>query len=117
MAAISARRTPTANGTNGHATNGFRGTNGLSSPTPSSPRTPKGFTNGMSGGGKRVSSANYSGIGERSHGSQKLPFVEDTALTLRRKSMSELGAGVYQSVEDTSFINLVEWVRQERITT
>jgi len=31
--------------------------------------------------------------------------------------MSELGAGVFQSVEETSFVNLVEYIRQERLST
>ena len=68
-------------------------------------------------GGKRVSSATWSGLGGRSQGSQKLPFVEDTAIALKRKSMSELGAGVFQNVEETSFVNLVEYIRQERLAT
>lgn len=110
---------PANGGTNGHTTNGSKGTNGLSSPTasPASPRGLKGSANGLSSASKRLSSANYSSIGERSQGSSKLPVVEDNALVLKRKSMSELGAGVYQSVENTSFIDLVEWIRQERITT
>lgn len=31
--------------------------------------------------------------------------------------MSELGSGVSQSTSDTSFINLVEWIRNERLAT
>lgn len=31
--------------------------------------------------------------------------------------MSELGAGVYQNIGDVSFINFLEWIRSERLTT
>jgi hypothetical protein len=31
--------------------------------------------------------------------------------------MSELGAGVYQAINDASFITYLEWIRSERLTT
>lgn len=63
-----------------------------------------------------MSSFNY-GAGPRSQlgGANKIALVQDTALTLKRKSMSELGAGVSQSVDDTTFIGFVEWIRSERL--
>ncbi|KAI7582373.1 hypothetical protein KC346_g18433, partial [Hortaea werneckii] len=94
--------------------------NGASTP-PMSPSSAKANRRSMPSAGfkpSRMSSAGFSGFGgSRSQGSQKLPIVEDTGVALKRKSMSELGAGVYQTVEDTSFVNLVSWIRQERLTS
>nr|POE74801.1 hypothetical protein CFP56_37332 [Quercus suber] len=71
---------------------------------------------GQSNGFSRMSSLNY-GAGPRSQlgGGNKMALVQDSALTLKRKSMSELGAGVSQSVDDTTFIGFVEWIRSERL--
>ncbi|RMY02353.1 hypothetical protein D0868_08011 [Hortaea werneckii] len=91
------------------------------SPPPMSPSSAKANRRSMPSAGfkpSRMSSAGFSGFGgSRSQGSQKLPIIEDTGVALKRKSMSELGAGVYQTIEDTSFVNLVSWIRQERLTS
>lgn len=50
-------------------------------------------------------------------GSYKIGFVQENALALRKRSMAELGAGVYQSVSNVSYISFLEWVRSERLTT
>jgi len=31
--------------------------------------------------------------------------------------MAELGAGVHQSISNVSYVNLLEWIRSERLTT
>jgi hypothetical protein len=31
--------------------------------------------------------------------------------------MAELGAGVYQSIGDVSYVRFLEWIRSERLTT
>ena len=31
--------------------------------------------------------------------------------------MAELGAGVHQSISDVSYVNFLEWIRAERLTT
>lgn len=93
-----------------------KGMDGFHTPpmSPSSPRVSKGRGAAATRG---FSSASSTGLRSQAHGSTKIQFVEDTAIALKRKSMSELGAGVSQSVEATSFINLVEWIRQERLST
>lgn len=50
-------------------------------------------------------------------GQQKSSIVQDTAYTLKRKSASELGAGISETADNVSFINLVEWIRSERLQT
>ncbi|KAF2261879.1 hypothetical protein CC78DRAFT_469263 [Lojkania enalia] len=68
----------------------------------------------------RPASGTYSSITQvtrRANNGYKIGFVQDTAHSLKKKSMAELGAGVYQSVSDVSFINFVEWIRSERLTT
>lgn len=47
----------------------------------------------------------------------KIGFVQDSAFTLRKKSMAELGAGVYHSISEVSYVNFLEWIRAERLTT
>lgn len=50
-------------------------------------------------------------------GQQKSSIVKDTAYTLKRKSASELGAGISATADNVSFIHLVEWIRSERLQT
>jgi len=51
------------------------------------------------------------------NGSYGINSIQETALLLRRKSASELGAGVSQNASNVSFINLVESIRSERLAT
>jgi hypothetical protein len=50
-------------------------------------------------------------------GSYKIGLVQESAAALKRRSMAELGAGVYQSVSNVSYVNFLEWIRSERLTT
>jgi hypothetical protein len=50
-------------------------------------------------------------------GSYKIGFVQESAASLRKRSMAELGAGVYQSIGDVSYVRFLEWIRSERLTT
>jgi hypothetical protein len=47
----------------------------------------------------------------------KIGFVQESANSLRKKSLAELGAGIYQNYSDVSYINFLEWIRTERLTT
>lgn len=49
--------------------------------------------------------------------SNKIGLVQESALALKKRSMAELGAGVYQSVSNVSYVNFLEWIRSERLTT
>jgi hypothetical protein len=88
-----------------------------------SPNTPplsighKKYMNGASSGHNRGSTANQPRRGSQFGIGNDISFVQETATALKRKSMSELGAGVSQSVTDASFINFVEWIRSERLAT
>jgi hypothetical protein len=50
-------------------------------------------------------------------GSYKIGLVQESAAALKKRSMAELGAGVYQSVSNVSYIRFLEWIRSERLTT
>ncbi|KAH8730903.1 hypothetical protein GQ44DRAFT_672903 [Phaeosphaeriaceae sp. PMI808] len=50
-------------------------------------------------------------------GGYKIGLVQENALALKKRSMAELGAGVYQSVSNVSYVNFLEWIRSERLTT
>ena len=50
-------------------------------------------------------------------GGYKIGLVQDSADALRKKSMAEVGAGVYQSIANKSYVNFLEWIRSERLTT
>lgn len=50
-------------------------------------------------------------------GSYKIGLVQESAAALKKRSMAELGAGVYQSVSNVSYVNFLEWIRSERLTT
>lgn len=49
--------------------------------------------------------------------SYKIGLVQESASALKKRSMAELGAGVYQSVSNVSYVNFLEWIRSERLTT
>ena len=65
-------------------------------------------------GSVRVRSGLYP---NQANGSGKTSIVRDTAIALKRKSASELGAGISDTTEKVSFIDLVQWVRTERLST
>ena len=44
-------------------------------------------------------------------------LINDTARALEKKGSSELGFGVFESVSDTSFIKLVEYIGNERLSS
>jgi hypothetical protein len=50
-------------------------------------------------------------------GGYKIGLVQESADFLRRRSMNELGAGVSQGIVDVSYVNFLEWIRSERLTT
>ena len=49
--------------------------------------------------------------------SQRTAVVRDTAISLKRKSIAELGAGISETADKVTFIELVEWIRAERLST
>ena len=53
----------------------------------------------------------------KSSSSEKSTIVRDTAIHLKRKSASELGDGISETADNVGFINLVEWIRTERLHT
>ena len=77
----------------------------------SSNRTPSGSVSSRSQVGAFQSSSG--GRGQ----SNKISLVHDSAIANKRKSALELGSGVLQSVGETSFIKLVQWIRAERLST
>jgi hypothetical protein len=50
-------------------------------------------------------------------GGNKIGLVQESTAALKKRSMAELGAGVYQSVSNVSYVNFLEWIRSERLTT
>ncbi|UPX15179.1 uncharacterized protein EKO05_0005636 [Ascochyta rabiei] len=104
--------------------NGFGGHNGTSGVL-SPPMSPKGAlrTNGRLGSftSSRATSGNFGvkSFGKRgaSGGGYKIGFVQESAVALRKKSMADLGAGVHQSISDVSYVDFLEWIRAERLTT
>jgi hypothetical protein len=63
-------------------------------------------------------SSSYSLLQGSSHrNSQKSSLVRDTAIALKRKSASELGAGISETADNVSFVGLVEYIRAERLQT
>ncbi|KAF1911127.1 hypothetical protein BDU57DRAFT_462289 [Ampelomyces quisqualis] len=100
--------------------NGQSGTNGVLSP----PLSPKALFRSKgrlpSFTSSRAPSNNFSATMKaytKRANSSKLGLVQESAVALKRKSMAELGAGVYQSVSNVSYINFLEWIRSERLTT
>jgi hypothetical protein len=47
----------------------------------------------------------------------KIGFVQESANSLRKRSMAELGTGIYHSVSNVSYVKFLEWIRAERLTT
>ncbi|KAJ4301643.1 hypothetical protein N0V90_003736 [Kalmusia sp. IMI 367209] len=101
-------------------TSSFSSSNSFSTP----PGSPKAFAYKKSGlnsfAGSRSVSGNFSSMNQVVHqGSNgyKIGFVQETAVSLKKKSISQLGTGVYQGVSDTSFVGYLEWIRSERLTT
>jgi hypothetical protein len=103
--------------------NGQNGTNGVLSP----PMSPKAMFRSKgrlpSFTSSRAPSNNFStmvkmptkrvGCGNN----YKIGLVQESAAALKKRSMAELGAGVYQSVSNVSYVNFLEWIRSERLTT
>ncbi|SMQ47748.1 unnamed protein product [Zymoseptoria tritici ST99CH_3D7] len=48
---------------------------------------------------------------------EKTTIIRDTALALKRKSNAELGHGIAETADHVSFIELVEYIHQERLST
>ena len=44
-------------------------------------------------------------------------LVQESAGALKKRSTGELGAGVYQSISNESYVKFLEWIRSERLTT
>ena len=78
-------------------------------------RTPSGSVSGWSQAGAFPSSSKMTSSGRGQ--SNKISLVHDFAIAIKRKSALELGSGVLQSVGETSFIKLVQWIRAERLST
>jgi hypothetical protein len=49
--------------------------------------------------------------------SYKIGSVQESANQLKKRSTAELGAGVYRSMSDVSYVKFLEWIRAERLTT
>jgi hypothetical protein len=49
--------------------------------------------------------------------SNKIGLVQESGSSLQKRSIAELGAGIYQGISNVSYINLLEWIRTERLTT
>jgi hypothetical protein len=101
--------------------NGLNGTSSILSP-PQSPKVNFQSKNRLSSyTSSRAPSNNFSTMKTNkrasSGGSYKIGFVQESANQLKKRSMAELGAGVYQSVSDVSYVKFLEWIRAERLTT
>ncbi|CAI6335559.1 unnamed protein product [Periconia digitata] len=101
-------------------TSSFSSLDGFSTP----PGSPKALAHGKGrfhGMGSRTTSAAYSSMNQVIHSNSnsyyEFGFVQETASSLKKKSISQLGSGVYQSVADTSFVGFLEWIKTERLTT
>jgi hypothetical protein len=102
--------------------NGLGGTNGVLSP-PDSPKAAfrsKGRLPSFTS--SRAPSGNFSAFksfNKRASGTNnyKIGFVSESASSLKKRSIAELGAGVYQGVSDVSYVKFLEWIRSERLTT
>lgn len=78
-------------------------------------RTPSGSISSRSQVGAFQSSSRLGASGRGQ--SNKISLVYESAAAIKRKSALELGSGVLQSVGETSFIDLVQWIRGERLST
>jgi hypothetical protein len=104
------------------ALNGLDGTNGFLGP-PQLPNTifqakgpvsPFAFSHNPSNNLSTTNTANKHASGAGSH---KIGSVQERANQLKKRSSAELGAGVYQSMSDVSYVKFLEWIRAERLTT
>ncbi|KAJ4371534.1 hypothetical protein N0V83_004753 [Neocucurbitaria cava] len=101
--------------------NGLNGNNVLSPPqSPKAAFRSKGRLPSFTS--SRAPSGNFStfkSFNKRSNGasSYKIGFVQESAISLKKRSMAELGAGVYQGISDVSYVKFLEWIRSERLTT
>lgn len=62
-----------------------------------------------------MTSSSFYTSSARSNGHQQSAVVRDTAAALKRKSASQLGAGISNTAEKVSFLDLVQWIRTERL--
>ncbi|KXS96240.1 hypothetical protein AC579_6698 [Pseudocercospora musae] len=96
------------------ATNAYtNGANGYFSPPASPSLRFGGSTRGSTS--RRITSSGWSLL--KSSSSEKSTIVRDTAIHLKRKSASELGAAISDTADNVGFINLVECIRTERLHT
>ncbi|CZT25011.1 related to NACHT domain protein [Ramularia collo-cygni] len=65
----------------------------------------------------RIRSSNFSNLRGKGSSAEKTTVVRDTAMALKRKSASALGAGISDTADSIGFVNLVEWIRTERLQT
>ena len=100
----------------------FNGSNGVFSPpqSPSGAFHAKGRLSSFTS--SRPASGNFSAIkpfNKRANGASayKIGLVQESANSLRKRSMVELGAGIYQGISNVSYVNFLEWIRAERLTT
>ena len=98
----------------------LNGSNGVFSPpmSPGGALRSKGRLDSFTS--SRATSGNFTkSFGKRgvSGAGYKIGFVQESAISLRKRSMAELGAGVHQNISDVSYVNFLEWIRAERLTT
>jgi hypothetical protein len=100
---------------------GANGTNGVLSPPMSPKRALRSAGRLSSFTSSRATSGNFGMKSFNKSGASgngyKIGFVQESAISMRKRSMAELGAGVYQSISDVSYVNFLEWIRSERLTT
>ncbi|KAI4660911.1 uncharacterized protein J4E79_005479 [Alternaria viburni] len=105
-------------------TNGANGSSAVFSP-PQSPqalfrtkgRLPSFTSSRATSGNFSMMKSSFNNL-KRGNGNQyQTSMVQDSAASLRKKSMAELGAGVFQSIGNVSYVAFLEWIRSERLTT
>ena len=98
------------NGVNGvNGMNGINGVNGTTSPTTSSRITTK----------RSVSSATYmtSTSNDSAVDSSAMNLVRSTAQMLEKRGTAELGYGVVETVSRTKFVDVVQYIGNERLSS
>ena len=85
--------------------NGARGASprSVASPTPVYRTTSYSFRSTTSNGHSKDMSATY--------------YIRDTANSLEKKGSAELGYGVFESISSTTYIQLVEYIANERLSS
>lgn len=73
-----------------------------------------GSSHAPSGNFSAIRSVNRHTSGSNSH---KIRFVQESASSLKKRSLSELGVGAYQEISNVSYVRFLEWIRSERLTT